>query len=365
MKTEMSLTTNIYTLFVCRDNNGKISPFIQDQKEDLESQGISVDVFTVRGNGIKGYFKSWMNLQTRLKSRSYDFIHAHYGLSGLLACLQLKVPVVMTLHGSDVNQPGIRLFSKVASFLSQKIIVVSEKMRGLLNAKESKVEVIPCGVDLELFRPMSKRLARARLEATGKVKFEKDKKYVLFSSSFDMKVKNPELAIDAMEVLGDAYELIELKGYSREEVSLLFNAVDVALLTSYMEGSPQFIKEAMACNCPVISTAVGDVKKIFNGAEGCFISAGTIEELSKKIRLASNFGRTHGRSQLPVQYREKEVIDRIIGSYRDVLRRKTTTGAKKKSTSNPLYSRFLQGLGFTGQELAELMEIHEEVLLLP
>jgi teichuronic acid biosynthesis glycosyltransferase TuaC len=364
MNTETSLSINIHTLFVCRENNGKISPFIQDQKEALESRGVSVDVFTVRGNGIKGYLKSLKALQAKLKKGSYDFIHAHYGLSGLLACLQLKVPVVITLHGSDVNQPKIRVFSKMASLMAQKVIVVSEKMKSLLKSKEDKTAVIPCGVDMERFRPMATPQARKKLEARGKLQFKKDKKYVLFSSSLDVEVKNPELAMDALQALGDKYELIELKGYSREEVALLFNAVDVALLTSYTEGSPQFIKEAMACNCPLVSTPVGDVREIINDTEGCFISSATVEEISRNIRKASTFRRTQGRVEMPEEYREQEVIDKIISSYKEILERLPAADRQKTGPFHLFSTRFLQSLGFTGQELTELWEVKEIILLL-
>lgn len=364
MNTGTSLSANIYTLFVCRENNGKISPFIQDQKEALESRGVTVDIFTVRGRGIKGYLKSLKSLQAKLKNRSYDFIHAHYGLSALLACLQLKVPVVITLHGSDVNQPSIRVFSKMASRLAQKVIVVSGKMKDLLKSKEEKTEVIPCGVNMELFRPLAKAQARNRLEATGKLQFVQGKKYVLFSSSFDVEVKNPGLAMKAMDLLGDQFELIELKGYSREEVAWLFNAVDVALLTSYMEGSRQFIKEAMASNCPVVSTAVGDVREIINDAEGCFISAPTAEEISRNIRKASSFRLTHGREEMPEEYQEREVVDKILSSYKEILERKPAADRQKKGPFNLFSTRFLKSLGFTGTELTELMEIQEVLLLL-
>jgi teichuronic acid biosynthesis glycosyltransferase TuaC len=308
-------SAHMNTLFVCSGNKGSVSPFIMDQKEALESKGVSVDIFTVRGKGISGYLKSLKALKARLRRESYDFIHAHYGLSGLLAGLQLKVPVILTLHGSDVNQPFIRFFSRIASFLARKVIVVSEKMRALLKSRNTEVKVIPCGVDMELFRPMNKQEARKRLESTGKLKFEKGKSYVLFSSSFDMEVKNPALAMEAAQSLGDGYELIELKGYSREEVALLLNTVDVALLTSKTEGSPQFIKEAMACDCPIVTTDVGDVRQIINNTKGCFICEPAVADVSEKVKKATHFRQTKGREKIPADYSKEAVSEHIIDEY--------------------------------------------------
>ena len=312
--------TNIHALFVCSGNKGSISPFILDQKEALEAQGISVDIFPILGKGIRGYLKSLKALKERLKSGSYDFIHAHYGLSGLLASLQFRVPVVLTLHGSDVNQPFTRIFSKIASFLARKVIVVSQKMMAKLKSSNPEVKVIPCGVSMELFKPMKKERARRKLASTNKIKFEDAKHYVLFSSSFDMEVKNPELARAAVKSLGEDYELIELKGYSREEVALLLNSVDIALMTSKTEGSPQFVKEAMACNCPIVSTDVGDVQQIFNNTEGSFICEPSVDDVKEKVRQAVHFRKTRGRQKMPAEYRKEAVTRNIIREYESLMK---------------------------------------------
>lgn len=318
MNTGREMSKQIRTLFVCSGNKGNISPFILDQKEALEAKGVIVEIFAVKGKGITGYLNSLKALQLRLKNENYDFIHAHYGLSGLLACLQLRVPVVLTLHGSDVNDPKVRVFSKAAAFLARKVIVVSVKMRSKLKSNYNAVEIIPCGVDMQQFRYIEKEEARKKLESSGKFRFKPSKHYILFSSSFDIEVKNPQLAKEAVAILGNDYELIELKGYSREEVALLLNAVDVALMTSRAEGSPQFIKEAMACNCPVVSTNVGDVKEIINHARGCFICEPDAIDVADKIRKATKFRQTKGRERMPSEYSKENVTEQIVKSYKEV-----------------------------------------------
>jgi glycosyltransferase involved in cell wall biosynthesis len=119
----------------------------------------------------------------------------------------------------------------------------------------------------------------------SKMNLDFNKKYILFSSSFDNPVKNYKLAKEALSQLNyQNLEIIELKNYNRKEVAMLMNASDIGLLTSFSEGSPQFIKEAIACNLPLISTDVGDVKEIIENIEGCYICDFNSFLLAEKIK---------------------------------------------------------------------------------
>ena len=126
------------------------------------------------------------------------------------------------------------------------------------------------------------------------------KSYVLFSGAFDDIVKNAPLARDTVSLLHNNAELIELKGYSRQEVTLLMCAADAFLMTSFTEGSPQVIKEAFACGCPIVSVDVGDVKERISGINGCFV-ANTYdpEELAGLLQESISFeGKTKGRERV-------------------------------------------------------------------
>ncbi|WP_133249967.1 glycosyltransferase [Marinifilum breve] len=279
-------------LIVCSGNKKSISPFVKEQVDELVSAGVMVDVFLIKGKGFTGYFRNIFRLWKQIGKASYDVINAHYGLSGLLAGLQFKIPVIVTFHGTDLYSAKLRFYSRMAQILSKKCIVVSPYM--LPFVKNRNAAVIPCGVDFKIFYPMDKTTSK------NKMKLSLDKKYILFSSSFDNQVKNYPLARKAVENLNDnSYELIELKGYKREEVALLLNSAELALLTSFTEGSPQFIKEAMACNCPVVSTNVGDVKDIISNTKGCYLTSFEPEDITDKIEKALAFGgKTDGRSQV-------------------------------------------------------------------
>ena len=251
-------------LILCSKNSGRIAPFITDQVEALQKAGVVCEYFTVEGKGVKGYLRNFIPMMRKIREFQPDIIHAHYGLSGLLANLQRKVPVVTTYHGSDINNPKVLRYSKVSIILSAWNIFVSDKNIQLAGVK-GKISLIPGGVDTDIFRPVDRK------PVSEKPGFRESDHIVLFAGAFDNPVKNPELAKEAVDKVPDA-RLMEMKGYSRMQVAELMNAADVCLMTSHTEGSPQFIKEAMACNCPIVSVNVGDVKEVLEGVNGCLIT---------------------------------------------------------------------------------------------
>ena len=299
-------------LIVASGNVNYISPFVLDQVNALKKRGVKIDFFLIRGKGIFGYIKNYKLLLEKIKIFEPNLVHAHYGLSGLFSSLQKKIPVVTTFHGSDINMNKIRFFSKIADFMSSKSIFVSYDLARKLKKKESII--IPCGVNLDMFYPVDKNDARRKLGIAL------DKKYVLFSSNFDNTVKNYPLAKESISNLkDDNVELIQLKGYDRNEVALLMNAVDAVLMTSFTEGSPQFIKEAMACNTPIISVSVGDVKGIIKDTDGCYLVKRDSHAISYKILEAFKFnGRTNGRKN--IKHFDNELIaEKIINVYYSIL----------------------------------------------
>lgn len=296
-------------LIVCSGNSGDISPFVKEQAESIRSEGASVEYFLIEGKGISGYLKNIYKFNAVIENYKPDIIHAHYGLSGLFANIQRKVAVVTTFHGSDINAKKVWLLSVLAMKLSKHNIFVSDKIAEKASAKRN-YSVIACGIEMKMFFPIDKKVARANLH------LRENEKIVLFSGSFDNRVKNYSLAKSAVDLLADNIKLTELKGYSREQVNLLLNACDVALMTSYTEGSPQFIKEAMACNCPIVSTYVGDVREVIGDTEGCYITSFEPNDVANKLQKALVFGnRTNGR--IKIKHLEiNRIAKRIIDIYK-------------------------------------------------
>jgi len=221
------------------------------------------------------------------------------------------VSVVTTYHGTDINIAKSYYFSMISSWLSKRNIFVSEKLAHKARAG-SRSSIIPCGINMDIFSPYDKEKAREIMN------LDKEKNYVLFASAFNNPMKNAALAKSAVKKAGTHIHLIELKGYSRNEVMLLLNACDAALMTSFMEGSPQFVKEAMACNCPVVTTNVGSVKEIIDGTEGCYICENDAEEIAEKLKLVlASQKRTDGHFKI-IHLDNKVIADRIISVYESV-----------------------------------------------
>ncbi|MDR3326529.1 MAG: glycosyltransferase [Prevotellaceae bacterium] len=298
-------------LTVCSVNSGKIAPFVIEQAATLKEKGCEMDFFTVEGKGIRGYLRNREKLNRKINEFHPDIIHAHYGLSGLLANLQRKIPVITTYHGSDINDRKILRLSKIVIFLSRFNIFVSQKNIDIAKPKKNYA-LIPCGVNIDIFKPLN------RNECRNKLGFGEEEKLILFSSSFDNRVKNPALAKEAVELLKNT-RLIELKGYGRQQVCELMNAVDAVLMTSFTEGSPQFVKEAMACNCPIVSTDAGDVKKLIFDVEGCFICPFSAKEIAEALQTVFFLNKkTAGRNKI-LNLDNQQIAEKIMNIYRNVV----------------------------------------------
>ena len=277
-------------LIVARCKQGRYAPFIVEQVNALQKQGVDFEFFPVTKRGLSGYLSQVRSLKKAIIKYHPDLIHAHYGLCGLLANLQRRVPVVTTYHGSDINDPQILKLSKIAIRLSKFNIFVSQKNIDTAKVRKNYA-LIPCGINLEDYPEMDKVQARKLMGLAP------EKKYVLFAGAFDNAVKNAPLAFSAMALVP---ELLELKGYTRSEVATLMNAVDCFLMTSHTEGSPQVIKEALACGCPIVSVDVGDVRERVTGIFGCFLSeTNEPKELAYLLWEAISFeNRTNGQQRI-------------------------------------------------------------------
>lgn len=300
-------------LFVASHNKGYYAPFITEQAEALKKLGCIIEFFPVVGKGIAGYLKSLPELKKKIREFTPDIIHAHYGLCGLLSNLQRRIPVVSTFHGSDINEKSVLPFSKTAMLLSRYNIFVSKRTIDIAKPTKSYA-LIPCGIDLTESQLTAKNSAREQIG------LDSDKNYVLFSGAFSNSVKNYPLAKAAMYLVPKA-ELIELKGYSREQVTLLMCAADALLMTSFTEGSPQVVKEAMACGCPVVSVDVGDVREVVDGVEGCYICERTADALAEAIKLTFNRkDKTTGRERIVEMGSSNDLIaEKIMAIYSSIV----------------------------------------------
>ena len=324
-------------LVLASDKSGKFAPFVEEQIGALQQAGLQVIRYGVTGKGIAGYLRELPALRRSIRAERPDIIHAHYGLCGLLANLQRLVPVVTTYHGSDINVPNILRFSKIAMRLSAYNIFVSKRNVSIALSPNSLIAsrlqnlyaILPCGITIP--KPWSEMqtqlVEQLTLNQWVQGVWSKDVKHVLFAGAFDNAVKDPELAKAAMnelEKMGVKAELIELKGYNRDQVNALMYTCHALLMTSKTEGSPQVIKEAMACGCPIVSVDVGDVAERLSEVEGGFVlSTREPRAIAEALQLALAFeGKTNGREKIiEMGLSNEQVAKRLVEIYQSIVQK--------------------------------------------
>ena len=329
-------------LIVGNNKLGCFAPFVEEQIQTLQQQGCKVVLYGIKGKGVIGYLCELPALKRVIRAECPDIVHAHYGLSGLLANLQRRVPVVTTYHGSDINLPKILRISKIAMCLSAWNIFVSQRnveiafgcsdsgdrISDIGKRLKQRSTLLPCGINLpkpwcEMQNQMFEQLT---LNQWVHGILKKDVKHVLFAGAFDNAVKDSALAqvtINQLSSKGIQVELIELKGYNRDQVTALMYNCHALLMTSKTEGSPQVVKEAMACGCPIVSVDVGDVAERIEGVEGCYVvPTRNPKDIANALQKAIEFnGRTNGRENIiEMELTNEQVAKRLMAIYQDIIK---------------------------------------------
>lgn len=303
-------------------NRGKekigVGRFIPNQINSLKFLSINVLQFIIKGKGKFAYFKNIMRFKKFMKYTQIDIIHAHYSFLGFFATLFSKKPVIVSLLGSDVKSNSFHrtLIKIFARYFWKETIVKSKEMFQLIN--NDRINIIPNGVDIEMFKFISQE------EALHFTKLDpKKKNVILFSNPPNRPVKNIPLAKNAMKYLDSKIEISIFSDILNSEVPMYMNASDVLLLTSFSEGSPNVIKEAMACGCPIVATDVGDIRWIFGNTKGCFIGAFEPKNIANKIMQAIDFRekkhKTKGRERIiELGIDSESIAKRIIKIYKKI-----------------------------------------------
>lgn len=282
-------------LVVANYNTGKFSPFVVEQVDSIRTLGVEFDFFGIVGKGWWGYLKNLPALKRKIKAYKPDLIHAHYGLSGLLATLQTEVPVVITFHNGETLSTIPNYLSSIAAKRAVHVIYVAKHIRELSKFKARSYDIVPCGITPDDISIIPFGIARQQLQ------FSPQKKYILFGGAFSNLRKNYSLLKKAVKILSDEFDIecIEMRGLNREQINLLMSAVDCFALPTKSEGSPQALKEAMFCNCPIVATDVADIKHLLGDVEGHYICSFDENDVAQQLRKALLFkGRTAGRERI-------------------------------------------------------------------
>ncbi len=304
------------TPLVIRNENEVAHVCPRQLKEGVEKLGHQADFFAIPGtvsrwNYLRAALKFfWMSLRGDLDS--YDLIHAHYGFHGVVARCQFRKPVVLSLMGSDVYRKWERQIARVLVKMVDAVIVPGRQMCALVD--DYPAEVIPYGTDLDLFKPMDQTAMRE------KYKLPKDKKLVLFPyNPTRVYHKRPDVIEAAVKQIPEA-EMTVVYGVHSSVIAEYMNACDVLAMASSYEGSPGTIREALACNMPIVSVDVADVLDHITGVEGCYVCEREPNDMAAKLRLAfaDNRRLPHGRDKV-LSLGLVECAQRTIEVYKRVL----------------------------------------------
>ena len=295
--------------------------FVRDQVDDLRSLGVDLSVLAFDGRSHKQrYLAAGRRLRRALRHDRYDIVHAHYGLSGAVASLQLGTPVVTTFHGSDAWVRWQRRLSWLVARRTQPI-AVAPAIAARLGVRDAPV--IPCAVDLDVFAPID------RVEARRALGWSVDGPCVLFpaarndASKVNKRVDLFDAMIERLRRREPEVVVASLDGLSRLQVALAMNAADVTVMTSMSEGAPVAVKEALACGTPVVSFAVGDVSAVVAGLAGCAVVPRDLDALTRAVGRALRAERDPRLREAVQVYGRRPIARRVLGVYRRLLARRS------------------------------------------
>lgn len=389
--------------------SGGMNVYVRDLSRELGRRGLFVDVFTRSQNpdvpqvGDLGpnarvihlkagpeapYDKNLVYAHTaeftgnlkkfaRKENIAYDLVHSHYWLSGLVA-RQLrsdwKTPVIQMFHtlGELKNQVArskeqqetrlrVETEREIMSFADRLIAanpLEKAQMIWLYGADPAKIEVIPCGVDLELFHPIPGDEAKAYLE------MPQDHRMVLFVGRIEP-LKGIDVLIEAMalllkdkdelrdevclciiggdpdadadslnremsrlqrmrETLGIADVVTFLGKRAQDTLPYHYSAAEVCVVPSHYESFGMVALEAMACGTPVIASKVGGLTfTVRDGRTGFLVPSDDPRALADQLSLLltdGNLRRTMGQQavQLSERYSWSIVAGQVVAAYRDL-----------------------------------------------
>jgi len=264
-------------------------------KEKYPEDNIEIIVFQ-RDDLFDGIKK----LRKKLKSTNVDVLHAHFGgMYAFLASLFFigsKLKKIITFHGTEIHGRAganaslskkllVKLnkqFSYLCFFTYDIAEFISHSLKEeipdtLLHLSGCKAHVSNLSVDYKFFRPIPKEKAISHLQL-------KNKKYILFVNNNNSAIKREPYAREIVSKLGNDYEFLKLYNIDYELVPYYINASYALLITSEAEGSPNIVREALACNLPIISVDVGDVREYVEKTENSImIEKNDIDEAVKTI----------------------------------------------------------------------------------
>jgi glycosyltransferase involved in cell wall biosynthesis len=301
--------------------------FIERQIASLEQAGLKITTFDIgRSHAPLHILKKWLELRQLVRRLNPDIVHGRRGtIVGFLAAFAGK-PAVITYDGADLLRgetvPFVRqrlgfLLSNIAALKAKRLICVSEELRQALWWRQNRATVIPDGVDLNLFSPGSQANAREQLG------WDLHCPIVIWYPSYDPAAKGLYVAKAAIQKVQSQVPGTELRLLDNVEPSsmpLYYRAADVLLCACLVAGSPNVVKEALACNLPVVSTPVGDVSERLVGVQPAAVVANDAEAVAEAlVKVLLERKRSNGREYV-ANLSMENIAQRVMEVYRTTLK---------------------------------------------
>jgi glycosyltransferase involved in cell wall biosynthesis len=304
--------------------------FARRQIESLEKLGVENRSFFIPSKNLSllSAFRSFGKLRKEIRSFKPDIIHVHYGLLyAFMAAFSSLRPLVITFQGSDINTIRSRslfrnvygqILSNLAGLRARILICVSPNLLKNIRWGKNKVIIVPPGINTEVFREMDREQCR------GILGWNREDKVVLFNANNPV-VKRLDLAKETLEYLvkeipGARLEVLDGTLADDSRIPVLLNASDALLICSDSEGSPTMVKEALACNCPVVGVDVGDVRQRLEGVNRCVVAEKDPLKLAVALKQVVGSGRSaDGRKKLLSDgLSEEETAKKILRIYEQI-----------------------------------------------
>ena len=291
--------------------------FVRDQVAALRRAGVEVELYSFP-RGRWNYAPAVSRIRRLLRQERFDLVHAHYGLAGWCARLARARPLIVTFHGTDVRHPIVgRLSRRLVRRLdlvagASRALFAPEAERPGLPRRPGASAVLPCGADLDRFRPIPRGEARAALG------LDPNGRYLLFPAN----PRRPEKRFDLASELAAASgaELLSGGSIDPDEMPLWVNAANAVLVTSDYEGFGLVCIEALACDVAVLSTPVGIAPFALAGVAGTLCAPFDVAAWAATANphLGAVDPRVEGAARA-ASLSSARMAERTIEAYRDVL----------------------------------------------
>lgn len=311
-------------------------PYMADQVRSLRECGLDIGLLEFNPRRKRINYGLVLPSLIRALRAGYDVVHTHHSYTLLLLYASrrmagVKVPLVLTNHEGEALDfrrqtrtwhPTSWLrhslyIKKLAARKADFAFFVSRRVRDAIVPAEEH-EILPCGVDMGVFRPLDRGMCRQKL------RLSMGSRILFFPNNPRGAGKRFELARRVYEILRKHDQLVELVvadgSIPHEDMPFYYNAADVVLQASYYEASPTVVKETLSCEVPLVSTDSGDTAEVVQDVPNCFVCPDDPATLASRIGDCFDHRAVGGRQRLrhlglgldQVARRLAEVYSRLV-----------------------------------------------------